>query len=111
MPKTANDFYLRVYEVVSLIPRGRLTTYGAIARFLGSPQAARTVGYALNKSFSHIKSIPAHRVVNRNGMLTGKHYFGGSDVMQRLLEAENIAVKDNQVLDFEKVFWDPNIVL
>jgi methylated-DNA-protein-cysteine methyltransferase-like protein len=111
MPKTANDFYLRVYEVVSLIPRGRLTTYGAIARFLGSPQAARTVGYALNKSFSHKKSIPAHRVVNRNGMLTGKHYFGGSDVMQRLLEAENIVVKDNQVIDFEKVFWDPNIVL
>jgi len=111
MQKTENDFYLRVYEVVSLIPQGRLTTYGAIARFLGSPQAARTVGYALNKCFSYKKSIPAHRVVNRNGMLTGKHYFGGSDVMQRLLEAENIAVKDNQVIDFEKVFWDPNIVL
>jgi methylated-DNA-protein-cysteine methyltransferase-like protein len=111
MPKTENDFFIRVYEVVSLIPHGRITTYGAIARYLGSPQAARTVGYALNTSFSYTKNIPAHRVVNRNGMLTGKHYFGGNDVMQKLLEAENIKIVDDKVVDFEEFFWDPNIAL
>ncbi len=111
MQQAKKDFFIRVYEVVSLIPHGRITTYGAIARYLGSPQAARTVGYALNASFSYKKNLPAHRVVNRNGMLTGKHYFGGSDVMQKLLEAENIKVVDDKLVDFEKFFWDPNTAL
>ena len=99
-----------VYQVVMLVPRGRVTTYGAIARYLGSAQSSRMVGWAMNGSGLHDQAVPAHRVVNRTGLLTGKQHFGG-DNMQRLLEAEGITIKDNKIVGFEKVFWDPNIEL
>lgn len=103
-----NDgFFSKVYEVTRKIPYGRVTSYGAIARYLGTALSARMVGWALNQSHFSDDFIPAHRVVNRNGMLTGKHHFGGSRVMQELLESEGIHVIDDQVVDFEKLFWDP----
>jgi methylated-DNA-protein-cysteine methyltransferase-like protein len=86
---------------------GRVSTYGAIARYLGSPQSARMVGWALNKSFEGKGFVPAHRVVNRIGLLTGKHYFGYSDTMKQLLESEDIRIENDQILDFSSVFWDP----
>ena len=97
-----------MYEVVKLIPYGRVTSYGAIARYIGSPQAARMVGWAMNKSFSHKEFIPAHRVVNRNGMLTGKNHFGDPNIMKELLDNEGISVLDDQIINFEKHFWDPS---
>ena len=100
------SFFQDVYEVVRLIPRGRVTSYGAIAHYLGTRGSARMVGWALNSSFA--QGIPAHRVVNRIGVLTGKIYFGGDKSMQQLLEAEGIKVKDNQIEYFDKVFWDPS---
>tara|TARA_B100001250_G_scaffold79617_1_gene65388 strand:- start:3358 stop:3690 length:333 start_codon:yes stop_codon:yes gene_type:complete len=101
------DFFERVYFVVRKIPFGKVTSYGAIAKYLGSPQSSRVVGWAMNNS--HYKNdIPAHRVVNRNGMLTGKHHFSGTNLMKELLENEGIKVVDNIVLDFEKFFWDPS---
>jgi methylated-DNA-protein-cysteine methyltransferase-like protein len=103
----AVDFFDRVYEVVQCIPPGRVTTYGAIAAFLGSPQAARTVGWAMNASHLQPGFIPAHRVVNRQGLLTGKHHFRYPSLMQELLESEGIKVSGDQILDFKKVFWDP----
>jgi methylated-DNA-protein-cysteine methyltransferase-like protein len=102
-----NDFFEQVYEVTKKIPFGRVTSYGAIARILGSPQSSRLVGYALNNSQSLNNYIPAHRVVNRNGLLTGKHHFGGETLMQQLLENEGIQVEDDSIVDFEKFFWDP----
>jgi len=96
-----------VYQVVCLVPYGRVTTYGAIARYLGSAQSARMVGWAMNVCHRH---VPAHRVINRQGLLTGKRHFGGDD-MQQLLEAEGIKIKNNRVVDFDKHFWDPNIEL
>lgn len=102
------NFFERVYEVVRQIPRGRVTSYGAIARFLGSAGSSRMVGWAMNKAHDK-EDIPAQRVVNRIGLLTGKHHFSGSNAMQRLLEAEGIIVKNNQVQKFEQVFWDPNL--
>lgn len=101
------NFFERVYEVVKQIPSGRVTSYGAIASYLGSAGSSRMVGWAMNKSHD-LESIPAQRVVNRNGMLTGKHHFGGTSAMQQLLESEGITVKENQVQDFKKVFWDPS---
>jgi len=101
------DFFERVYEVVRLVPYGRVTTYGAIARFLGSARSARMVGWALNKSLCQKEYVPAHRVVNRNGILTGKYYFGGSKVMEELLLSEGIRVVDDQIKDMEKYLWDP----
>lgn len=104
-----NDgFFSRVYDITRLIPFGRVTSYGAIARYLGTALSSRMVGWALNQSHSSDDFIPAHRVLNRNGVLTGKHHFGGTKVMQELLESEGIKVKDDQVLDFKKVFWDPS---
>lgn len=103
-PESLN-FYEKVYEVARQIPFGRVTSYGAIARFLGAAKSARMVGYALIDSVS--KNVPAHRVVNRKGLLTGKFHFEGTNLMQQLLESEGIEVKDNQVQDFDKVFWDP----
>jgi len=101
------NFFDRVYEVTKMVPFGRVTTYGAIARFLGASRSARMVGWALNAS--HLDdSIPAHRVVNRKGMLTGKHHFKGTNLMEQLLESEEVEVSDNVVQDFEKKFWDPN---
>lgn len=100
------SFFERVYQVVRQIPEGRVTSYGAIARFIGDPRSARMVGWAMNASHG-IKDVPAHRVVNRIGMLTGKHHFEGSSLMQQLLENEGIEVRDHQVQNFNKVFWDP----
>jgi methylated-DNA-protein-cysteine methyltransferase-like protein len=100
-------FFDSVYQVVKLIPSGKITTYGAIARYIGSPQSARMVGYALNGSSSLDEFIPAHRVVNRLGLLTGKRYFGGNS-MEELLQAEGIQIKENQIISMTKHFWDPN---
>lgn len=102
-----NSFFEGVYEVTRQIPYGRVTTYGAIARYLGSPQSSRMVGWAMNSSHTQAGFVPAHRVVNRTGMLTGKHHFGGSMIMQELLESEGIAVVDDRVVDFRKLYWDP----
>ena len=102
----ASEFYERVYAVVRLIPYGRVSSYGVIASFLGSAGAARTVGYAMNASHNK-PDVPAHRVVNRKGLLTGKHHFGGSAVMEDLLRSEGIEVEGDQILDFENHFWDP----
>ncbi len=104
------DFFEQVYAVVRLIPKGRVTSYGAIASYLGSKRSSRMVGWAMNASHS-IMDVPAHRVVNRFGALTGKMHFSTPDKMQVLLEAENIRIEDNQVVDFKKHFWDPNLEL
>lgn len=104
-PETLN-FFEQVYQVAKLIPQGRVTSYGAIARYLGAARSARMVGYAMNGSIG--KDVPAHRVVNRKGLLTGKHHFDGTNLMQQLLENEGIEVVDNQIQNFEKVFWDPS---
>lgn len=109
-PLIHQDFFERVYEVVRLIPYGRVTSYGAIARYLGSAQSARMVGWAMNHSHKLEEKIPAHRVVNRNGLLTGKAFF--TDIpMDALLTAEGIEVKDEAILLFEKHFWNPEVEL
>jgi len=102
-----SDFFFRVYELTKLIPYGRITSYGAIARYLGSGRSARMVGWALNTCHSRPEFIPAHRVVNRNGLLTGKRHFGNSTTMKQLLENEGIIVDDDQVVNFSEKFWDP----
>lgn len=104
------NFFQRVYEVAKQIPFGKVTSYGAIARFLGATGSARMVGWAMNASHN-MEDIQAHRVVNRKGILSGKHHFDGTNLMQQLLENEGIVVKDNQIIDFEKHFWDPMIEL
>lgn len=101
------DFFSKVYEVVKLIPCGRVTSYGAIAAYLGTPGSSRMVGWAMNASHHATEFIPAHRVVNRNGLLTGKHHFDTPMAMQELLESEGVKVIDNQVIDFDKLFWNP----
>ena len=106
---SSSDFYEMVYEVVRQVPYGRVTSYGAIARYLGAARSSRMVGYAMN--MSHTKDVPAHRVVNRMGMLTGKHHFPGIHLMQQLLENEGIVVVDDQVKDFDRLFWDPSEAL
>ena len=100
------NFFERVYQVARLIPEGRVTSYGAIAKYLGTAKSARMVGWAMNNSSS--KNVPAHRVVNRKGILTGKHHFDGTNLMQQLLENEGIRVIENQIQDFDKVFWNPS---
>ena len=104
--KEKNDFFDQVYQVVRLIPKGRVTSYGAIAKYLGAAKSSRVVGYAMNSSHS-MEDIPAHRVVNRNGLLTGTLHFETPDAMQKALEAEGIKVKENQIQDFDEVFWNP----
>lgn len=104
------SFFDNVYEVVRLIPRGRVTSYGAIAHFLGTKGSSRMVGWALSAA-SIPKGIPAHRVLNRVGVLSGKHHFGSPKTMQRLLEKEGIAVRNDQVVDFASRFWDPSVEL
>lgn len=104
------DFFQNTYDVVRLIPKGRVTSYGLIARYLGAPRSSRMVGWAMNNAHS-IPDIPAHRVVNRKGLLTGKMHFGTSNKMQELLESEGIIVKDDQVVDFSIKLWDPNTEL
>ena len=102
-----DSFFQRVYEVVRLIPYGRVTTYGAIAEFLGSKGSARMVGWALNSSKYNLESIPAHRVVNRKGVLTGKRHFGGNETMKELLESEGITIFDDVIKNMKEVFWQP----
>ncbi len=102
-----DDFFDKVYQVACLVPTGRVTSYGAIARYLGAARSARMVGWAMNKSSTYKVYVPAHRVVNSKGLLTGKHYFGNPNVMQELLENEGIRVKNDQIIDFKSVFWDP----
>jgi methylated-DNA-protein-cysteine methyltransferase related protein len=100
-------FFERVYDVARLIPYGRVTSYGAIARYLGSGQSARMVGWAMNASHTGREFVPAHRVVNRNGLLTGKHHFGNSNTMQQLLENEGLVIEDDRIINFRERFWDP----
>ena len=107
---TENSFFSKVYEVVRSVPEGKVTTYGAIAKYLGSPQSSRMVGWAMNAAHSH-PDIPAHRVVNRVGMLTGKHHFAGTHLMQQLLESEGVLVQQDQVVHFKEHFWDPTKAL
>ena len=102
-----SNFFDRVYAVAVQIPYGRVTSYGAIARYLGAAKSARMVGWAMNASGNAPFPVPAHRVVNRTGTLTGKHKFGGSNTMQELLESEGIVVTDDQIENFDDVFWDP----
>lgn len=105
--KDSDHFFEKVYAVARRIPYGRVTSFGAIAKAVGAAKSARMVGYAMNGA-STMADVPAHRVVNRNGLLTGKHHFSGTNLMQQLLENEGIAVKNDQVQDFEKVFWEPD---
>ncbi len=103
--KTSDSFFDKVHDVARLIPYGRVTSYGAIAKYLGAAGSARMVGWAMNASGK--KDVPAHRVVNRKGLLSGKHHFDGTNLMQQLLESEGVEIIENQVQDFEKLFWDP----
>lgn len=106
MPKETG-FFEKVYKVAVQIPYGRITSYGAIASYLGSPKSARMVGWAMNAS--HLNpDVPAHRVVNRKGLLTGKHHFEGTNLMQQLLENEGVEVIENQIQNFKELFWDPS---
>lgn len=108
MSSKSDSFFLRVYDVARKIPFGRVTTYGAIARHLGATRSARMVGWAMNQCGNIYPPVPAHRVVNRSGLLTGKHHFDSPNLMQQLLENEGIKVEDNRVVDFKKVLWEPN---
>lgn len=103
-----DTFFSRVFEVAKLIPYGRVTSYGAIARYLGTGRSARMVGWAMNASHLQPENVPAHRVVNQIGLLTGKHHFDGPDVMKQLLESEGVSIINNKVKDFENLFWDPS---
>ena len=102
-----SDFFNKVFEVVKLIPAGKVTSYGAIAKYLGAAGSARMVGWAMNASHSHPEFVPAHRVVNRNGLLTGKHHFDNPNAMQELLENEGLVLKGDQIINFHERFWDP----
>ncbi|CAM3970801.1 MULTISPECIES: MGMT family protein [Flavobacterium] len=103
-----DNFFQRVYDVARQIPEGKVTSYGAIAKAIGAARSARMVGYAMNASHT-MDDIPAHRVVNRNGLLTGKFHFDGTNLMQQLLESEGVKVVENKIVDFEKHFWEPEI--
>jgi methylated-DNA-protein-cysteine methyltransferase related protein len=108
MPDSSDNFFERVYEIAKQIPHGKVTSYGAIAKALGATRSARMVGWAMN-ACHNMEDIPAHRVVNRKGLLTGKHHFDGTNLMQQLLENEGIVIKENQIQDFEKHFWTPKM--
>lgn len=103
-PETLN-FFEKVYQVARQIPYGKVTSYGAIGNYLGAPRSARMVGYAMNSSNN--KDVPAHRVVNKKGLLTGKHHFNGTNLMQQLLESEGIVINNNQIQNLQSVYWDP----
>ena len=109
MKKENDNFFERVYQVAQLIPEGKVTSYGAIANYLGMSRGARMVGWAMNSS--HAKGVPAHRVVNKKGLLTGKHHFEGTNLMQQLLTEEGIDILDNQIQNLKNCYWDPNIEL
>ncbi|MDG1397349.1 MAG: MGMT family protein [Polaribacter sp.] len=104
----SDNFFDKVYVVARKIPFGRVTSYGAIATYLGAARSARMVGWAMNNSHTQKEEVPAHRVVNKKGLLTGKHHFKGTNLMQQLLENEGIKVVDNQIQDLEQVFWNPS---
>lgn len=106
MPKDHSNFFNNVYEVVKLIPPGRVTSYGAIAQYLGTKSGARMVGWAMNAAHG-MADVPAHRVVNRAGFLTGRHHFQTPSLMQERLEAEGIIVNNDKIIDFKKVYWEP----
>lgn len=106
MKSENQNFFQKVYEIAEQIPYGRVTSYGAIAKYLGAARSARMVGWAMNGSHN-MEHIPAHRVVNKAGLLTGKHHFDGTNLMQQLLESEGIKVVENQIQDMEKYYWDP----
>ena len=106
--KKSESFFEKVFDVARKIPFGRVTSYGAIAKHLGAVRSARMVGWAMNNSHNQEIEVPAHRVVNRKGLLTGKHHFDGTNLMQQLLENEGIVVIDNQIQDLDKVFWNPS---
>lgn len=108
MTKPNDNFFERVYDIARKIPYGKVTSYGAIAKALGAARSARMVGWAMN-ACHNIEDVPAHRVVNRKGLLTGKHHFDGTNLMQQLLENEGIKVVENQILDMENHFWMPEI--
>ena len=108
MAKDSDNFFERVYVIVRQIPYGKVTSYGAIAKALGTARSARMVGWAMSASH-HLEDVPAHRVVNRKGLLTGKLHFDGTNLMQQLLENEGIEVRDNQIIDFESHFWEPKM--
>lgn len=103
-----DNFFERVYDIVRQIPEGKVTSYGAIAKAIGAARSARMVGYAMNASHD-MEDVPAHRVVNKKGLLTGKHHFDGTNLMAQLLENEGVKVIDNQIINFEKHFWEPEI--
>lgn len=107
---TEIGFFEQVYQVARLIPAGKVTSYGAIAKYLGAAGSARMVGWAMN-ACKNREDVPAHRVVNRKGLLTGKHHFSGTNLMQQLLESEGVEVIDNQIQNFDALFWLPNIDL
>ena len=104
------NFFDNVYDVVRQVPKGRVTSYGAIAAYLGAKRSSRVVGYAMQVAGTAHPPVPAHRVVNRQGLLTGKFHFGGN-TMQQLLENEGVLVEENQVQNFQEIFWDPAIEL
>jgi methylated-DNA-protein-cysteine methyltransferase-like protein len=110
MKNNQYSFFENVFDVVRLIPNGRVTSYGAIASYLGAKGSARMVGWAMNSAHGH-SDVPAHRVVNRQGLLTGKHHFSPSEKMQRQLEAEDIVVVDDKIQNFKELFWDPSVEL
>ena len=105
-----DNFFEQVYQVVRQIPAGRVSSYGAIAEYLGSKSSSRVVGYAMGASLAVLPPVPAHRVVNRQGLLTGKFHFT-SGQMQQMLESEGVKVEDNQVINFQQLFWDPAVEL
>lgn len=111
MAKTQSDFFNQVFQVVRLIPKGRVTSYGAIANYLGAKSSSRVVGYAMNAAHSQKEHVPAHRVLNRNGQLTGKHHFSTPYLMQELLEKEKIKVENDTVVNLKKHYWDPTVEL
>ena len=103
----SKDFFQKVYKVVKMIPSGRVSTYGLIAKYLGSTKSSRVIGYAMNASHQN-SEIPAHRVVNRVGLLTGKYHFSGTNLMKDLLESEGVKIQNDRVVNFKKVVWDPS---
>jgi len=109
MPKSSDiSFFDQVYQVTRLIPKGRVTSYGAIGKYLGAAKSARMVGWAMNNAGSQIPTVPAHRVVNRLGLLSGKGAFATADTMQNLLESEGVSIKNDKIVNFKKHFWDPS---
>lgn len=111
MAKTNSDFFDQVFQVVRLIPEGRVTSYGAIANYLGAKSSSRVVGYAMNTAHTQNEYVPAHRVLNRNGQLTGKHHFSTPYIMQELLEKEKIKIENDTVVNLQKHYWDPTTEL